>query len=459
MALVPVIFEDETLAGFRPLTWSQPVSELRCGLLNLRERLTHITGEPPIQLLRDFLVELATSHGHRIGTEALSRAATTGARLLLVNGRLGARWDLLDDLVQTASVGDLAWRDDSGWLAFSVAGEAARALLDSWSAWQAEASASGSWRRADRHPPVWQPVPPTSVVAMDGAWRRIWDLVPATAEAIRLDLERLGDRLPQRKIWGALPADPDRADWTAPVELVRWSEVAQEGVQVRGAGELLVGPGCDIAPGVAIDTSAGPVILGRDVRVMPHSYLEGPLFIGSGSLVKSGTAIYGETSLGAVNKVAGEIAESTFLDFTNKQHEGFIGHAYVGSWCNLGAMTTCSDLKNTYGNIRVDLGSGPEDSGQRFIGLLMGEHGKTAIGTLFNTATVVGFASNVFGQGFPAKFLPCFTWGDGRAPTGDQIEPGRQDPERALSTATVVMARRGCTTATGHATIFRFLAG
>jgi len=459
VALVPVIFEDETLVGFRPLTWSQPISELRCGLLNLRERLTHVTGEPPTHLLREFLQDLAISHDHPVGTEVLSLAVSAGARLLLVNGRLGARWDLLDDLVQTASVGDLAWRDDRGWLAFSVAGEAASALLDSWSAWQAAATASGSWRQADRKPPPWQPEPPTSVVGMDGAWHRIWDLVPATAEAIRLDLERLDGRLPGRRIWGAVPGDPGQPSWAAPVELVRWSEVAQEGVHVRGAGPLLVGPGCDIAPGVAIDTSAGPVILGRDVRVMPHSYLEGPLFIGSGSLVKAGTAIYGETSLGAVNKVAGEIAESTFLDFTNKQHEGFIGHAYLGSWCNLGALTTCSDLKNTYGTIRVDLGSGPEDSGRRFIGLLMGEHGKTAIGTLFNTATVVGFASNVFGQGFPAKFLPCFTWGDGRAQADDRLEPSRQDPDRALSTATVVMARRGCATVAGHATIFRFLAG
>jgi hypothetical protein len=168
--------------------------------------------------------------------------------------------------------------------------------------------------------------------------------------------------------------------------------------------------------------------------------------------VKAGACIYGETSLGAVNKVAGEIGESTFLDLVNKQHEGFIGHAYVGSWSNLGALTTCSDLKNTYGTIRVDLGAGAEDSGQRFVGLLMGEHGKTAIGTLFNTGTTVGFASNVFGAGFPGKALPCFTWGDGRSAQ-------RQDPARALAVAATVMERRGCRLTSGHEAVFRTLAG
>ena len=136
----------------------------------------------------------------------------------------------------------------------------------------------------------------------------------------------------------------------------------------------------------------------------------------------------------------------------NKQHEGFIGHAYLASWCNLGAMTTCSDLKNTYGTIRVDQGDGPRDSGRRFVGLMMGEHGKTAIGTLFNTGTTAGFASNVFGAGFPAKCLPCFTWGDGR-------DDGRQDPARARAVAVTVMARRDCRTTTGHDAVFSYLSG
>jgi UDP-N-acetylglucosamine diphosphorylase / glucose-1-phosphate thymidylyltransferase / UDP-N-acetylgalactosamine diphosphorylase / glucosamine-1-phosphate N-acetyltransferase / galactosamine-1-phosphate N-acetyltransferase len=285
-----------------------------------------------------------------------------------------------------------------------------------------------------------------------GAFRRIWDFVPATAAAIAADLARLGGVIPARRPWGIVPDDPATADWTAAVGMRGWSEEKRPAVHVQGTHPFMLGPGCRLAPGVSVDVTAGPVLLGRDVRVMPHCHLEGPLYIGSGSLVKSGTAIYGETSLGAVSKVAGEIAGSTFLDMSNKQHEGFIGHAYIGSWCNLGALTTCSDLKNTYGSIRVDLGNGAQDTGLRFIGVLMGEHCKTAVGTLLNTATCVGYSSNVFGSGFPAKSLPNFTWGDGRS-----LE--RQDPRRAAETARSAMSRRMCRLTSGHEKIFRYLAG
>jgi UDP-N-acetylglucosamine diphosphorylase/glucosamine-1-phosphate N-acetyltransferase len=451
VSVLPVIFEDESLAGFRPLAWSVPVGELRCGVLNLRERVEHVTGQRPVLLLRRHLEDLAGAHGHAVDPARLRTHVAGGGRLLLVSGRLGAGWDTLAEAWRTAQYADLAWRDDCGWLALAAGGDAALELVGSWEAWRRSARDSGCWRRPDVAPPPWRIEPPAEVGGLTGAFRRIWDLVPATGAALRGDLERLAGRLPARRIWGAVPLDP-AADWTAAVDLRTWDAAPLPGVQVRGGERFLLGPECDLAPGVAVDAGKGPVVLGRNVRVLPHCYLEGPLFIGSGSLVKAGAAIYGETSLGAAVKVAGEVGESTVLDLANKQHDGFLGHAYVGSWCNLGAGTTCSDLKNNYGTIRVDLGGGAEDSGQRFVGLLMGEHCKTAIGTLFNTGTTVGFASNVFGAGFPAKFLPCYTWGDGAAAE-------RQDPERALATARTALARRGCELTTGHAVLFRHLGG
>lgn len=451
MTVLPVIFEDETLLGFRPLAWSVPVAELRCGLLNARERVAMAAERPPALLLRTFLEPLARAHGLEVGVAPLRAAVAKGARLVLINGRVGSDWALLDRILGAAGAGQV-WRDEQGLLACEAAGPAADALLESWSAWEADAAGAGCWQQPGRRPRAWSPPlvgsGPTQLVS--SAWRRIWDLVPATAAAIAGDLARLGARLPARLVWGAVPDGSGQPAWTQAVDLTPWPDAARSSLLWRGDGALLTGDGCDLAPGVAIDTSAGPVVLGRGVRVMPHSFLEGPLFIGSGSVVKAGSAIYGQTSLGAVCKVGGEVGESTFLDFANKQHEGFIGHAYLGSWCNLGALTTCSDLKNTYGTIRVDLGLGPEDSGQRFIGVLMGEHAKTAIGTMLNTATTVGFASNVFGHGFPAKCLPCFTWGDGRTEV-------RQDPDRALGTAAVVMARRGCKLTDGHKRVFAFL--
>jgi UDP-N-acetylglucosamine diphosphorylase/glucosamine-1-phosphate N-acetyltransferase len=453
---VPLLFEDHTLAGFRPLSWSMPVGELRCGLLNPRERVTLACGEPPVLLLRSFLEELARDVGHAVGPAAVREAlARAGAdRALWLSPRLGADWRLLDTVTRRLLATDDAFaiRDAAGLLAAAVPAAELESWLAAWNAWRETAEARGCWRDPADIPPAWEPPELAEATLHDGAWRRIWDLVPATAAAIGDDLARLEGRLPGRRIWGAVPEQTDAAVWTAPVPL---QTAPQRGCELAGlvgeAADLWLGPGCELARDVAVDTRGGPVVLGAGVRVMPHAYLEGPLHVGSGSIIKAGAAIYGETSLGVVTRIGGEVGESTFLDLANKQHEGFIGHAYIGSWCNLGALTTNSDLKNTYGTIRVDLGAGPEDSGQRFVGVMMGEHAKTAIGTLLNTGTTVGFASNVFGSGFPDKRLPCFTWGDGR---GDD----RHDPQRALATARTVMARRGCRTTAGHEAVFRALA-
>ena len=146
-----------------------------------------------------------------------------------------------------------------------------------------------------------------------------------------------------------------------------------------------------------------------------------------------------------------EFAESQLLPFANKQHAGFLGHALVGSWTNLGADTTNSDLKNNYGLIKVNAGLGPEETGTRFLGLMMGEHAKSAIGTTFNTATTVGFAANVFAAGFPRACIGNFSWGDGRGK--------RFEVERALETAAIVMGRRGAVCTPAHADLFRRLHG
>lgn len=456
MRYLPVLFEDHTAAGFRPLSWSVPVSELRCGIFNPRERVQLACGQAPALLLRPHLHDLAVALGHMVGVQHLRRLLEAGHRpgLLMLSPRIGADWLLLEDVIRRATQADQRFvlGDGEGLLAAMVSPEQAATWLASWEDWCGQAEEAGCWRDPAATVPSWIPPGDVAPAGATGTWRRIWDLVPATAEALAADARRLDGALPARIIWGAVPSDPATAAWSGAVPLAAATTRAMAGHVVGGDPELFqTGPGCRLAPDTAVDTSAGPVILGADVRILPHAYLEGPLFIGSGSLVKAGASIYGETSLGAVSRVAGEIGESTFLDFVNKQHEGFIGHAYLGSWCNLGALTTNSDLKNTYGTIRVDLGSGEEETGLRFVGLIMAEHGKSAIGTMFNTGTTVGFASNVFGQGFPPKCLPNWSWGHGTA-------QGRQDPERALATARTVMARRGCELVAGHERIFRHLA-
>ncbi len=460
------VFEDHTASHFRPLSASVPVYELRCGILNLRERLARLTGKPPVLLPRSHLGDLAAlgglapTGGALVGADALAEAIaeSAGRRLLAIGARVGADWRVIDALLAAAQdPQDWSWRDDDGLLAVCLGGEHVAAFLEAWRAWDDVSVHGACWRDPRTAPPIFAPEVPVATPrlpvaqVLPAAWQRLWDLVGATGPAIAADAARLGERgLPPRQPWGVLPDGGGPAPWTQGTALVRGS-VGLDGVTVLADGHVYMGDDVVVAPGVVIDASAGPVVIDRRVRVMPQCYLEGPLYIGPGSVVKAGARIYGETSLGAVNRVAGEIGESTFLDFVNKQHDGFIGHAYLGSWVNLGAMTTCSDLKNNYGPIRVDDGSGPQDTGLQFLGLLAGEHVKTAIGTLLNTATCVGFASNVFATGFPPKTLPMFTWGDGR---GTPYDVGR-----ALDTAEVVLGRRGCQLTDAHGALFRYLAG
>jgi UDP-N-acetylglucosamine diphosphorylase/glucosamine-1-phosphate N-acetyltransferase len=141
-------------------------------------------------------------------------------------------------------------------------------------------------------------------------------------------------------------------------------------------------------------------------------------------------------SIGKVCKVGGEVEDMIMMDYSNKQHAGFIGHSYLGSWVNLGADTNCSDLKNNYSQVKIKLSSGEVDTGMQFLGVLVGDHTKTAINTMFNTGTVAGFSSNIFGAGFPDKYIPSFSWG------GSDAGFIEYDPEKSIKTAKIVTARR-----------------
>ncbi|MCA9783873.1 MAG: hypothetical protein H6678_04595 [Candidatus Delongbacteria bacterium] len=185
-----------------------------------------------------------------------------------------------------------------------------------------------------------------------------------------------------------------------------------------------------------IDARQGPVLIEEGCEILPFCYIEGPCFIGPNSRLKAHTRLYGGCHLGPVSRVAGEVAESVIQGYSNKQHDGFLGHAYLGEWCNLGADTNNSDLKNNYGNVVVTLKGRPVKTGRRFVGLMMGDHSKTAINTMFNTGTVVGIFANIWGGGFPQTEIPAFSWG---GPPGGFV-PYRVN--KALDTARVVMDRR-----------------
>ncbi|MFO7525084.1 MAG: hypothetical protein R6W68_06485, partial [Ignavibacteriaceae bacterium] len=190
-----------------------------------------------------------------------------------------------------------------------------------------------------------------------------------------------------------------------------------------------------IKPGVVLDASGGPIYIEKNSKIFPNAVIEGPFFLGESSVVKTGAALYSNTSIGKVCKIGGEIEQSIFMPYSNKQHSGFLGHSYLGSWVNLGADTNNSELKNNYSKIKINLSSKEVDTGLQFLGLMIGDHSKSAINTMFNTGTVVGFSSNVFGAGFPDKYIPSFAWGGSENLITYELN-------KSIQTAKIVSSRR-----------------
>lgn len=187
-----------------------------------------------------------------------------------------------------------------------------------------------------------------------------------------------------------------------------------------------------------LNASRGPIYLGTNSEIMEESVIRGPFALGEGAVVKMGARIYGPSTIGPFSKVGGEINNSVLLANSNKAHDGFLGNSVIGEWCNLGAGTNNSNLKNNYAEVKVwNYPSGSYiKSGNQFCGLIMGDHSKCGINTMFNTGTVVGVSANIFGSGFPSTFIPSFSWGGVDGFTDYKME-------KVLETANLVMERRG----------------
>jgi len=211
---------------------------------------------------------------------------------------------------------------------------------------------------------------------------------------------------------------------------------------------VIVASTARIHPTVVFDTTDGPIVIDHDVVIEPYVVIHGPAAIGKRTIIRSFATLRGGVVIGPVCKVGGEIECSVIHGYSNKQHDGFLGHSYIGEWCNLGAGTTTSDLKNTYGTIRATLDSGPVDTGRMFLGTLMGDHTKTAIGTTLGTGTVIGVSCNVAVSGFPPTSLPSFTWLTERGAERYHID-------KSLDVARTVMMRRGIQLSDAQETLLR----
>ncbi len=375
-----VLWEDKQWVNLYPLTLSHPTFELRVGILRVMEKWRlYLEAEEAIAHTRDYLWPVLRERYPWL------KDNLPAAEYWVINGRalpdpmlLDTLWDLEPNTGLFEGPEFVAARlRRSAWLALRQ-GEALEAVLE---------------RR----------------ITVEGVlFTYLWDLVARNAQEIERDLSIV----PYAELYQ--PLDP--------------------AVKVLGE-RVYVGHDVFIDPYVVLDAREGPIFIGDGVRIRPFTYLQGPVAILAGSLVKAGSRIGEGTTVGPVCKVAGEIEASILQGFSNKQHEGFLGHSYLGEWVNLGAGTDNSDLKNNYQPVRVHLPHGTVDTRQTFVGLMAGDHVKAGIHTMFNTGTVVGFGANVFDAGFPPKFIPSFAWG------------GKQgfetyDLGRFLITARRVMARR-----------------
>lgn len=189
-----------------------------------------------------------------------------------------------------------------------------------------------------------------------------------------------------------------------------------------------------------LNSETGPIFIDKDAEIMEGSMIRGPFYLGEKAQVKMGAKIYGATTIGPSCKVGGEVHNAVFYANSNKSHDGYIGNAVIGEWCNIGADTNSSNLKNNYEQVKVWSYAQNKfaASGTIFCGLMMGDHAKCGINTMFNTGTVVGVGANVFGDGFPRQFIPDFAWGGASGFTTFQLD-------KFYQTASIVMQRRGIT--------------
>ena len=186
-----------------------------------------------------------------------------------------------------------------------------------------------------------------------------------------------------------------------------------------------------------LNAQTGPIYVGKNAVIMEGSAIRGPLAMCEGAVLKMGAKIYGATTIGPYSKVGGEVNNSILIGYSNKGHEGFLGNSVIGEWCNLGADTNTSNLKNNYDEVKL---WSYEDqrflkTGLQFCGLIMGDHSKTGINTMFNTGTVVGVSANIFGSGYPRNYVPSYAWGGAQGFKTYLLK-------KSLETAEKVMARR-----------------
>jgi len=258
-----------------------------------------------------------------------------------------------------------------------------------------------------------------------GVYNHLWDLVHAIDDEIAEDFEYFRK---QEGTEGFLYASGDTDNLSK----------LYPGVNFLNFRDIYIAPDASILPGNVIDAAAGPVFIGSGVRVEPHTYIIGPTYVGKDSHLVGGK-ITG-SSVGPVCRVGGELEESIIQGYTNKYHAGFIGHAYLGEWINLGAMTTNSDLKNNYASVKSSVNGKLQDTGSLKVGSFIGDFTRTAIGTLLNTGINIGVSCNIIANGIVTDSeIPSFSWYSPRHKMHYNFVKALDTIEKAMSRRNVKM--------------------
>ena len=408
-----ILFEDEGYRTFLPLVYSRPICDLRCGMFTLRERVAALLGRQPAAICR---AHLASVYGAGRWPLTLLRES---APITFVNGRaLDVAWlpRLLEEPINTVYIADAG----PGVLAGAVLlgarlspGLASAVLL--YLMEQQSELALAELRRFAR------------VVEAEARLLTFpWDLIGANGEQIAREL-----RLVAPRGAGATAAErpPDGSE-----------------IVVREPERVYLHPNARLDGPLVLDARDGPILIDA-AQIEPFSFIQGPAVVGAGTLISS-ARIRGETTIGPVCRIGGEVEASIVQGHSNKHHDGFLGHSYLGEWVNIGAMTTNSDLKNTYGTIRLVLeGFGQVDSGVLKLGCFLADHVKLGIGLHLNGGAVIGTGSNIFGVHFAPKTVPPFTWG------GEVFREYRIDS--MIDVARKVMSRRKIALTEAQETLLR----
>ena len=399
-----IIFEDEYYHRFYPISLSRPTFNLLAGSKTNLERIRHHFSEFEIFTLGRPHLSAGPNLGHQFN------------KLLLINGRALFRSSDLAFINELKNTDDssVAYIKNGSLIAAVLSPKIERDLSQNISSLydqgQSEKIIQGVKRIVD-----------VDILTLD----YIWDPIFANPELIISDFDEYfkEKNSPSCKIGDSF---------------------------IYGRREIATDEDLSADTFSVIDAREGPVIIGKDVKINPFTYLEGPAFIGDGCRLVGGKITAG-CSLGNGCRIGGEVENSIFIGNSNKYHEGFIGHSYIGEWVNLGSLTTNSDLKNNYSEISVRQNGTVVKTGSIKIGCFIGDHTKTGIGSLLNTGAVIGFSCNLFGGGLiMEKEIPSFAW-------GNDFLRHTFSLKKAVETAEIVLKRRNAKFDESHRCLFEHI--